>query len=131
MRAFVSKNITKLCSTFWGTKAKLWIAKQSYPTTPDTALLCKACKRLTKLVLAKTEFLHAKLCKLCMACKRLRRVVLPPYKALLCKACKPKVCTKFLEAQQKLCKQRLALTRPIQSLHWISLQSVFGSTKLL
>ncbi len=54
--------------------------------------LYKAC---TKLVLAKTLFLHAKLCKLCklcMACKRLTklrfvwRVVLPP------SACKPKVC---------------------------------------
>ncbi len=61
----------------------------------------KAC---TKLVLAKTEFLHAKLCKLCklcMACKRLTKLrfvwreVLPPYKALLCKACKTKFCTKF------------------------------------
>ena len=64
--------------------------------TPYKALLCKACKRLTKQSFVWREVLPPYKALLCKACKpkvcRLRREVLPPYKALLCKACKPKVC---------------------------------------
>ena len=59
--------------------------------TPYKALLCKACKRLTKQSFVWREVLPpparsfaASGEKFC----RLRREVLPPYKALLCKACK-------------------------------------------